>query len=351
MSGGSRRRSGRAAKLLLLFAAAPLAGCVDAFLEPEPPDDPVQNFDLLWKEFDRHYAFFQEKGVDWAASYERYRPLIGPGTSDRELFHVVSEMLEELRDGHVDLVTPFGTYGYEGWKDGYRDNFSLQRIHRRYLAGPFRQASHGPFSYGLLQGGPGYVHIAHFGGDGFGAGIDEALGALEGVPAMVVDIRGNGGGSDLNLDEVVGRFIDRKHTYRYFQYRNGPAHDDFTDLIEDQVEPRGSRRFSGPVALLTDRANFSTAEDFVMAMGVLDQVVVVGDTTGGGMGNPIARELPNGWTYRLSRWRVYDARKTPMGDGEGIAPDLFSRISAEDEIEDRDAPLEAALELLIGSGG
>lgn len=69
----------------------------------------------------------------------------------------------------------------------------------------------------------------------------------------------------------------------------GPEQDDFIDFIEDAVEPLRGVGFEGRVALLTNRWNFSTAEDFTLAMQTLPNVVVVGDTTGGGMGNPISR--------------------------------------------------------------
>ena len=338
--------------VLLLMGLPFVGGCVDMFLEPEPmpPDDPVMNFQVLWNEFDRHYSFFDQKGVDWDEAYDRYRPRVDAESSPRELFDAVSEMLAELRDGHVDLITPFASHSYDGWREGRAENFDLRRVFQGYFAGTPRYASRGPFVYGRLQDGTGYVHISSFGGGGFGPGIDEALAALDGVTGLVVDIRSNGGGSDLNLDEVVGRFADRKRLYRYVRYRDGPEHDDFTDFIERHVEPRGSERYRGPVAVLTNRMNFSTAEDFVMAMSVLPDVVVVGDTTGGGMGNPISRELPNGWLYRLSRWRVYDADRNLIVDGEGIAPDVPLQLSPEDEADGRDTILEAALELL-GSGG
>ncbi len=338
--------------LLCLPLLLSLPSCVDSFLEPEPdrPEDPVLNFDLLWREFDRHYSFFLQKDVDWDGAYARYRPRVDAGTSPAQLLGVVSEMLDELRDGHVNVRSPVGAYAYDAWKDGHPDNFDLQLISEEYFAEPPTRASAGPFVYGRLRDGPGYVHIRTFGGDGFGRGIDEALRAMDGVPALVVDIRDNGGGSDLNLDEVVGRFTDRKRRYRYVQYRDGPGHDDFTDPIADHVEPRGARRFRGPVAVLTNRLNFSAAEDFVLAMRLLPNVVVVGDTTGGGMGNPIGRELPNGWTYRLSRWQVYDADRVLLLDGEGLVPDVAIRFTDAFAAQDRDPILESALFELAAGG-
>ncbi|HSR41963.1 MAG TPA: hypothetical protein VLL48_07320, partial [Longimicrobiales bacterium] len=156
MSGPARTRLGRAGALLLcLPLLLSLPSCVDSFLEPEPdrPDDPVLNFDLLWREFDRHYSFFLQKDVDWDGVYARYRPRIDAGTSHSQLLGVVSEMLDELRDGHVNVWSPVGTYAYEGWKDGHPDNFDLQLIYDEYFAEPPTRASAGPFVYGRLRDG------------------------------------------------------------------------------------------------------------------------------------------------------------------------------------------------------
>jgi len=60
-------------------------------------------------------------------------------------------------------------------------------------------------------------------------------------------------------------------------------------------------RYTDPIALLTNRRTFSAAESFVLAMRTLPQVTIVGDTTGGGSGNPLHRELPNGWGLSVSR--------------------------------------------------
>lgn len=68
-------------------------------------------------------------------------------------------------------------------------------------------------------------------------------------------------------------------------------------------------------------------------------VATVGDTTGGGSGNPVMRELANGWTYRISRWQLFDAVREPFPEGVGLAPDvpviLDSAEPAREEILER----------------
>jgi C-terminal processing protease CtpA/Prc len=80
-------------------------------------------------------------------------------------------------------------------------------------------------------------------------------------------------------------------------------------------------------------------------MKVLPHVKIVGDTTGGGSGNPIVRILPNGFSYRIPRWQQVDANKTQY-EGKGIYPDIPIWITEDDILNNRDAILERAIKEL-----
>jgi len=341
MSGAWRRAA------LLTAAGLALAGvgCQDPFLPEEPPDTPVRNFQVLWEEFDRHYALFGVKGVDWDRVYETYRPWVSAETSPRELFGIMSEMLSVLRDGHVTLVSPYGRYRYTGWYEGYRHNFDAALIRRSYLSSAERTGT-GGLVYGWVSPTVGYVHVPSFGGRGWTSEMDVVLEALDGAAGIVVDVRDNSGGNDANAEAVAGRFTDRPRLYRTIQYRSGPGRDGFTPPREDYLRPAGRRSFPGPVAVLTNRRTFSAAESFVLAMRSIPSVTTVGDTTGGGSGNPLYRELPNGWTFSVSRW----VERDPAGrthEGVGIPPDLPRQIPV-GLTGLADPILEAAVALLEG---
>jgi C-terminal processing protease CtpA/Prc len=100
-----------------------------------------------------------------------------------------------------------------------------------------------------------------------------------------------------------------------------------------------------PVMILTNRQSFSATEWFVLLMDLAPKVQIVGDTTGGGGSVPITRELPNGWTLRISNTQT----RLPSGrmfQGTGIYPDVPVWISKEDESNSIDTILEKAMELL-----
>ena len=84
---------------------------------------------------------------------------------------------------------------------------------------------------------------------------------------------------------------------------------------------------------------------FVLAMQVMPHVTVIGDTTGGGVGNPIYRELPNGWTYRLSTKIQADARGRVI-EATGVFPHIPVRTTVADSAAGTDRILEKAIEVL-----
>ena len=98
--------------LLLLFCLL-FCRCQKTFLGSDPPSSPVNNFESLWKKIDERYSFFNYKNIDWNLVHEKYRPRINDSTTDIQLFSVLFEMLAELRDAHVNLVSPFNVSRYE----------------------------------------------------------------------------------------------------------------------------------------------------------------------------------------------------------------------------------------------
>jgi hypothetical protein len=308
---------------ILLTLLSPWA-CRSALLPEEPEEGPVSTFEFAWGEVDRHYSFFELKGLDWEGIGDFYRPWVTAGTSPGELFDVLSEMLGRLEDGHVSLHSPLGTYRYTGWYQPYLRNFDFDYIWYRELDGRWSTASR-KILYGWVRPEIGYIYLPSFTGSGWAGEIDEVLASLAGARALVVDARGNSGGNDENSERIAGRFTTERRLYRRIQYRNGPGHGDFTPLEEHYLPPRGKAPFTGPVAVLTNRRTFSAGERFVLAMRSIPGTIVVGDTTGGGSGNPLYRELPNGWSLSISRWIEWAPDGTTH-EGVGLAPDRYAFI-------------------------
>ena len=331
-------------------------GCGELLLEDDPEDTPEKNFQLLWQDFDRTYPFFIHKNIDWDSLYSFHYPLVSEdllppgfdltgGTENHGLFITLRGLLARLRDAHVNLYTTVGEYSHRTRPSDYPDYFDIVLIKSRYLSF-FSTSKDNIITQGILRQDIGYIHIASF-ESGFDTAkkIDHILQGFEDAIGLVIDIRNNSGGSERLAKAIAGRFADRKRLFRYYQYRNGPEHSDFTDLFEDYVEPDGPIRFSRPVTVLTNRKCFSSAESFVLAMKAFPHVAVIGDSTGGSSGHPIYRELPNGWTYTIPRLLVQTSEKK-IFEGIGIPPDSLVRGNVSNYL--RDSILQAGIDWITG---
>jgi hypothetical protein len=85
-------------------------GCYADLVGSDPPTEYAAMFDLLWRDFDRHYAHFELKQIDWNALRTVYEPQAMQARTDGEFAQALAALLAELRDGHVALNTPTATY-------------------------------------------------------------------------------------------------------------------------------------------------------------------------------------------------------------------------------------------------
>jgi carboxyl-terminal processing protease len=336
---------------ILVFSLLVLYGCEQLFVGPEPANEPENNFEIFWKDFDRYYAQFSIRHIDWDSVYALYRPQITPATSDRQLFDILSNIVHGINDMHVDLRTPMGEVY---WKTMIPASYPSRKIINacKYIqCGPPQRSF---FEYRTCQDPDfGYMIIPTFSGQGEGLTIaderylviDDILTQWKNMKGIIIDVRWNSGGNMINAETVAGRFADQSRVYSFRRQKIGPGKDDFSGWKSSSVEPKGSYQFLRPVVVLTSRATSSSAEMFVMAMQVLPNVTIVGDTTGGGVGNSLYRELPNGWTYRLSTEMEADAQGRIM-EGIGVFPDIPVQTTAADSANGIDRILEKGIEIL-----
>ena len=312
----------------------------------ERADDPRGNFEALWSILDEHYCFFREKGVDWDQVHDKYARRIGSEMTREELFIVCADMLDELRDGHVNLSAPFNTSYYRKWWSDYPQNFNKRLIEESYFNFNYRQSS--GMMYGLLENNIGYIYYESFSATVGEGNLDYALNFLAAARGLIIDIRDNGGGSLTNVETLVARFIDRPTLVGYISHQTGPGHDDFSEPYAITYNPAGPGRvrWAKPVVVLTNRSTFSAANNFASVMKLLPGVRIAGATTGGGSGMPYSSEIPCGWSVRFSACSMLDANGVSTEGGvtptEGCAVDM----DPQDALNGKDTMLEKAMELL-----
>lgn len=326
---------------LLILLATTIASCVE---EDQFSNSPQGNYDALWSIIDERYCFFeharQEFGLDWDAVYRKYEPQVQAAEDDAELFDIYGEMLRELRDGHVNLISDYGTTYYWDWSLDHPINFS-DSLQRNYLGKEFRITN--GIKYTTLPSEIGYIYVESFESGLSSDNISLMLMRLADTKGLILDIRNNGGGMLTSAEALARHFVIEKTHCGYIQHKTGKGHNDFSSPEPLYIEPDGAI-WGKPVILLTNRGVYSSANHFVMLMKPLPQVMVIGDKTGGGSGLPLSSTLPNGWTVRFSACPILDIEKEHTEFG--IAPHEEVHLTSADWDNGRDTMIERAIEII-----
>jgi len=335
--------------ILLLAAIAVASSCELLFTVDVPDTSPQSIFDQVWTFADREYSFFELKGVDWDAVYETYSPLVSADMTDEELFDLTADMLFELQDGHVNLRSTFDFSRNWQWFLDYEQNFDWTLLERDYFndeqqyIGPFVTFDFGDIVYARYGSFSSAFEDAH---------LDYLFDHFSERDAFILDIRDNGGGSSSNAYRIANRLVGEPTVVGAERYKNGPAHDAFTDLRSIGIAPPdGHATWLKPVAVLTNRSSYSATNLLVALVTGLENVVTVGDATGGGGGIPTFTELSNGWSLRVSghQFFAYVSFQTELYNVElGIPPDIDVDQTQVDTDAGRDTILETALAYLRG---
>lgn len=325
---------------LALFSVFCLSSCNPE--ESEYKDTPLGNFQALWQLIDDRYCFFEYKEIDWNRVYNSYRPRIKTRMTEEELFEILAEMLRELRDGHVNLTSPFDVARYWDWNEKYPVNFDINLVNRHYLLPDYQIAS--GIKYKVMPNNIGYAYYSSFSLGVGEANLDYILLKFASCKGMIIDVRNNGGGTLTYANTIAARFTNRRLLTGYIQHKTGKGYNDFSEPYPIYLDPSTRIRYQKPVVILTNRGCYSATNNFVSIMKELPTVTVVGDTTGGGSGLPFSGELPNGWTVRFSSSPIYNNRMEQIEFG--VAPDIRQDLLPSDTEKGIDSMIERAYAII-----
>jgi len=334
--------------ILLFIALLSFSSCEKIVVGEIKDSSNENNFQLLWDKFDTHYGLFFVNDVDWNAVYVNHLPQAQAAKNDQELFTVLSSMLRVLDDQHVNLYTnnpllaDFNS-GHNGPLPA-REDFLFKNILDNYLIEYHEENEN--FGYGKLSTDIGYIHVSSQteGLSFYKKAMDKALNDLASTKKIIFDIRDHNGGDDNVSKYIAGRFATSKNLFMTSKKRNGPEHNDFEKTLEWYVEPEGGSQYTKPVILLTTKRSISAAETLTFAMREIDYVIHMGDTTAGAFSDVVAYQLYNGWlvTISVGDYRGSDGKSY---EGNGIAPQIYSKNLKADVLEGTDKTLEEAMKL------
>jgi len=279
----------------------------------------IQSLDALIDALRGKYSYFDLRSVRWEQLFAKHRADIVAAETTQDWVHRVAKMLAVVNDIHMALsfdgqVVPTAALRSPlnfDWRSVRAIIPSVTRLNKSVAAG-------------VTNDGMGYVLIRTWSADA-ASDIRAVSGWLEShrsVPGLVIDVRPNGGGSEMLARSVAAWFVDEQRVYAKHTYRRGPGPNDFTPVRERAITPNDAPdRYHGPVAVLMGRHNVSSCEAFLLMMRQAKRAVLIGETSYGSSGNPQAVFLPNGVKAMLPSWKAMTA------DGRcfeevGIKPDI-----------------------------
>lgn len=326
--------------LLLLVCVAALTACHTKD-EMAFSMDPVENIEALWQIIDTKYCYVESKGVDWNAVRDTYvaKASMLPKDDPIVLFDLCAEMLDTLKDGHVNLYTPFDVSHCSAWYDPYPANYDAQLL-QLYLH-DYRIAG-GLYYCTVANDSIGYIYYSSFSSSVSGSNLAWVFKAFKDCKGLIIDVRNNGGGELSNAYRLAAPFFSEDRAVGYWQHKTGPGHNDFSAMEELTVDASAvASKWKRPVVVLCNRRSYSAANSFVSMMRYADRATIVGGISGGGGGMPMSYEMPCGWTVRFSSVRMYDREKKDIE--QGITPDVMVTMTS----TDKDDIIEKAIDLIL----
>ena len=152
------------------------------------------------------------------------------------------------------------------------------------------------------------------------------------IDGLIIDLRGNPGGSVSDLDFLIGRLITEPVHISYTRTKNGNGRLDFTPWVKGYVHPQpGSAKFTKPIAVLVDNYSVSMSEMTSIAVkAIFPKSKIVGEQTWGGTGQiPFSDVKYLGGQFVAANFvQVYCAgvefrdKNLVSYENKGVTPDL-----------------------------
>jgi carboxyl-terminal processing protease len=179
------------------------------------------------------------------------------------------------------------------------------------------------------------------------------------VPGIIVDVRGNPGGRDQLVAQMMSHFFTEPDFYEYQYVDNWLTGLGFLDIVfRLAVEPK-EPHYGGPIVVLVDASTVSSGEGFPMLAQRLPEGHVVGVYgTHGSFGMCCGTvRLPGDAEVLFPTGQAHDADHQVLLEGNqdlqgGVAPDIRVPLTRETVyamfVEGEDVVLQRALEALQG---
>lgn len=313
----------------------------------------VEDFEYMYKVIKEGYPYLEVNkrlnNVDWLANKEAYLDRVKATTNDEEFISEMTDIVGDLNNGHTMVINSKEIYTFlesvlakAGWYDFWKD----EHVVNRYKSiGDNKESTKQPIvkkditTKDVIDKKVGYIHLPQMYMESENVTmkdieadmklIDDYVRTLENHQALIIDIRGNGGGADSywssivskitkkdinkkgyllfrNDSEVMKKYVD-KRGFDVEPIENLPKEilekapkevdTDFTEFHEQiiKVPTNYMSKFEGNIYLLVDKVVYSSSESFAIFCKDTGFATIIGERTGGDGGgiDPIMFDLEN----------------------------------------------------------
>jgi carboxyl-terminal processing protease len=173
--------------------------------------------------------------------------------------------------------------------------------------------------------------------------LDNIMGRVKKHQALILDLRGNGGGLVIMLKRLLGYFFEQDIKVSEMKYRK--------EVKTEVADSKGNGGFKGKLIVLIDSRSASASEIFSRVIQLEKRGIVLGDRSAGA----VMQSRQHGHEVGLETVSYYGASITNadviMKDGKslehmGVTPDELLLPTAADLASNRDTVLSHASELV-----
>jgi len=179
-----------------------------------------------------------------------------------------------------------------------------------------------------LDGHIGYIKFDMFGPVEYcGPKATEAFAAIDGVDAIIFDLRENGGGHPDMVSFVASYLFGKKtHINDIYERKANKTKQFWTN-----PDVPGKKLTKQPVYVLTSSRTFSGAEELCYDLQNTKRAVIVGEVTGGGAHPVMGRRIDDHFAIGVPFARAISPITHTDWEGKGIQPDV--KVAADQALD------------------
>lgn len=201
-------------------------------------------------------------------------------------------------------------------------------------------------SHRVLPSGLGYVRLTAF-SEGLRGELFAAMTAVKDTPGLILDLRGNGGGSGAMAEALVGAFFKTRTLIGRTATRTGrPVTLAFGAIkfsSHERFVPGLTDAYGGRVVVLIDSVSASASEAVAAALQSTGRASIVGERSCGCLLAFMGYATVLGGGELAYSEIGFTTTNGDVVEGRGVVPNLAVAVTPGDLVEQRDRALEVAI--------